>query len=140
MTGPRAMTGPGGGRAPSAAELSVLADQALATIPAALRVRVQGVAILVEEFPDDATLEAMGLDSPFDLLGLYQGVPIGDKGVTAVAVDLDRIFLYRVPILSYWIEVDETLEDVVRNTLIHEIGHHFGLSDQDMDDIEDSED
>lgn len=127
------------GRAPSAADLQEIADRAFEAIPRALRDRVKGVAILIEDFPDDATLEEMRLESPFDLLGLYRGVPFGDRSVTGFSIDLDRIFLYRVPILAYWIEEDETLEDVVRNTLIHEIGHHFGLSDEDMERLEESE-
>ncbi len=133
------MTVPRLGRAPSAADLHAIAERAFATIPAGLRARVQGVAILIEDFPDDDVLDEMGLESPYDLLGLYQGVPFGDKGVGLVAHDVDRILLYRCPLLLHWIETDDTLDDIVRNTLIHEIGHHFGLSDDDMDRLEDSE-
>jgi len=124
------------GPAPSAGEIQAIADAALAAIPASLRRLVQGVAILIEEFPDDATLRDMGLESPYDLLGLYHGVALGQKGTGLVAHDVDRIFLYRGPLLFYWMESGETLEAIVRHVLIHEIGHHFGLSDADMEAIE----
>ncbi len=127
------------GPPPSAADLQAIADEAFATIPEPLRRRVRGVAILIDEFPDDETLEDLGLESPYDLLGLYQGVSLDQKSVTAPVHDIDRIFLYRAPLLLYWMESGEGLEDVVRNTLIHEIGHHFGLSDEDMARLEESE-
>jgi predicted Zn-dependent protease with MMP-like domain len=130
------MTRPPFGPPPSAADLQVLADAAFGGIPAVLRRLVQGVAILIEDFPDDATLKEMGVESPFDLLGLYQGVALAHKGTGLVAHDVDRIFLYRRPLLDYWCETGETLEAVVRHVLIHEIGHHFGLSDDDMEAIE----
>lgn len=130
------MTRPPFGPPPSAADLQAIADTAFAGIPAVLRRLVQGVAILIEDFPDDATLKEMGLESPFDLLGLYQGVALGHKGTGLVAHDVDRIFLYRRPLLDYWCETGETLEAIVRHVLIHEIGHHFGLSDDDMEAIE----
>lgn len=120
------------GPPPSEADLHAMADEAFATIPARLRDLVRGVAILIEEFPDDDTLEAMGLDSPYDLLGLYQGISLDQKSVTGVAHDVDRVFLYRAPLLLAWAESGDALEDLVRNTLIHEIGHHFGFSDDDM--------
>jgi predicted Zn-dependent protease with MMP-like domain len=78
----------------------------------------------------------MALESPFDLLGLYRGVPIGEKSVSAQPDDVDRIFLYRRPLLDYWCDSGETLSHVIRHVLIHEIGHHFGLSDEEMERIE----
>ena len=117
---------------PSAADIEAMARVALAEIPASLRAQAADVAILVTEFPDEETERAMGLETPFDLLGLYQGVSLDHKSVAGVADDLDRIFLYRRPLLDYWCETGVALEDLVRNTLIHEIGHHFGLSDDDM--------
>ncbi|MBM3584006.1 MAG: metallopeptidase family protein [Alphaproteobacteria bacterium] len=120
------------GPPPSDADLHALADGALAALPAAFRRLVQGVAILIEEFPAEDVIESMGLESGYDLLGLYQGVSLDQKSVTGVAHDVDRILLYRAPILLAWAEGEDALEDLVRNTLIHEIGHHFGLSDDDM--------
>jgi predicted Zn-dependent protease with MMP-like domain len=121
---------------PSAADIVEIARAALTDIPEELRRHVGGVAILVEEFPDDDTEEEMGLESPFDLLGLYQGVSLDRKSVSDAPDDLDRIFLYRRPLLDYWCETGESLEAIVRNTLIHEIGHHFGFSDEDMERFE----
>jgi len=128
----RTPPGPRFGPPPSLADIEAMARAALAEIPEPLRARAAGVAILVAEFPDAETERAMGLESPFDLLGLYQGVSLDRKGVHDVADDVDRIFLYRRPLLDYWCESGVDLEDLVRNTLIHEIGHHFGLSDEDM--------
>ncbi|MBT6094890.1 MAG: metallopeptidase family protein [Rhodospirillaceae bacterium] len=113
-----------------------MAEHALATIPEPLLGHLDGVVIRVEEFPDDDLQAELELASPFDLLGLYSGVSLADKSVAATPHDLDRIFLYRRPILDYWCETGEPLEHVVRHVLIHEVGHHFGLSDADMDRIE----
>ncbi len=98
---------------------------------------VRGVVIRVQDFPDDTTLDEMDLESPFDLLGLYHGVPVGHGSEFAPPrQDVDMIFLYRRPLLDYWCETGAPLADIVRNTLIHEIGHHFGYSDDDMEEIE----
>ncbi|HEY3918197.1 MAG TPA: metallopeptidase family protein [Stellaceae bacterium] len=121
---------------PSAADLETLAQQALATIPEELRRHVGDVVIRVEEFPDEETEEEMDLDSPFDLLGLYRGVALPRQSVLAPRNDVDMIFLYRRPLLDYWCETGEDLYAVVRHVLIHEIGHHFGFSDEDMERIE----
>ena len=88
------------------------------------------------EFPDPDTEQEMELESPFDLLGLYRGVSLDRKSVAHVPNDVDMIFLYRRPLLDYWCETGEDLGDLVRHLLIHEIGHHFGLSDEDMEAIE----
>lgn len=112
------------------------AESALAEIPAPLREQTQGIAILIEEFPDEETGREMGLGSPFDLLGLYSGVSLDQKSVAHTPDDQDRIFLYRQPILAYWCETGEDLAHLVRHVLIHEIGHHFGLSDADMEALE----
>ena len=121
---------------PSAADIEAIARAALAEIPEELRRHARDVVILVEEFPDEDVEREMGLESPFDLLGLYQGVSLDRKGVSDAPDDLDRVFLYRRPLLDYWCETGESLEALVRNTLIHEIGHHFGFSDDDMDRLE----
>jgi predicted Zn-dependent protease with MMP-like domain len=121
---------------PTLDDLSELAQQAFATIPAELRHHVDGVIIRVDEFPDEDTEREMELETPFDLLGLYRGVDIGHKATTTIANDVDMIFLYRRPLLDYWCETGEDLTQLVRHVLIHEIGHHFGLSDEDMERIE----
>jgi len=123
---------------PSAADIETLAQQALATIPEELRRHVGDVVIQVEEFPDEETEEEMDLDSPFDLLGLYRGVALPRQSVLAPRNQVDMIFLYRRPLLDYWCETGEDLYAVVRHVLIHEIGHHFGFSDDDMERIEDA--
>jgi predicted Zn-dependent protease with MMP-like domain len=116
--------------------IEALAHAALETIPKELRVKVAGVVFRVHDFPDDATCREMELVSPFDILGLYRGVPFGEKSVSDAPHDVDMIFLYRRPLLDYWCESGEDLEHLIRHVLIHEIGHHFGLSDADMDRIE----
>ncbi len=121
---------------PSLAELEALAQSALATIPDELKRHLGPVVIRLEDFPDEETEEEMGLDSPFDLLGLYRGVALPHKSVSSTSATIDMIFLYRRPILDYWCETGEDLAHVVRHVLIHEIGHHFGFSDDDMDRIE----
>ncbi|MBB4264731.1 metallopeptidase family protein [Roseospira visakhapatnamensis] len=123
-------------RPPSPADIETVAREALASIPAALRRHVEGVVIHVEAFPDDETCAEMELDSPWDLLGLYRGVALPEKSVAHAPQDLDMIFLYREPILAYWCETGEDLTHLIRHVLIHEVGHHFGLSDDDMEAIE----
>jgi predicted Zn-dependent protease with MMP-like domain len=121
---------------PNLDDIEAMAIAALATIPAVLRDKVQGVIIRVDEFPDEATEADMELESPFDILGLYRGVSLDQKSVDATPTDIDMIFLYRRPILDYWCETGEDLPHIVRHVLIHEIGHHFGFSDADMEAIE----
>ena len=124
---------------PSLVDIEELARQALDSIPHRLKRHLGPVVIQVEEFPDEETEAEMGLDSPFDILGLYRGVALPHKSVSDPRPDLDMIFLYRRPILDYWCETGEGLARLVRHVLIHEIGHHFGFSDEDMARIEDSE-
>ena len=124
------------GTPPTLADLEAAAREAFAGVPDRLRRFVGNVVIRVEDFPDDETLEDMDCESPFDLLGLYSGVDLTQKSVADVPQSLDMIFLYRRPILDYWCETGEDLTHVVRHVLIHEIGHHFGLSDDDMEHIE----
>ncbi len=121
---------------PDLADLEAYAREAFATIPAELRRYVGDVIVQVEEFPDDEVLDAMECESPFDLLGLYVGVDMPRRSVLDVPEDVDMIFLYRRPMLDYWCESGDDLVNVVRHVLIHEIGHHFGLSDEDMERIE----
>ena len=128
--------GAGGRTAPDSGVIEGIAAQAYETIHAVLRARADDVRIRVEEFPSEDVMREMALETPFDLLGLYQGVPFGEASVSDVHHDIDMIFLYRRPLLDYWVETGERLEDVVRHVLIHEIGHHFGFSDADMERIE----
>ncbi|HEX4111050.1 MAG TPA: metallopeptidase family protein [Stellaceae bacterium] len=121
---------------PSLALIETLARQAFAAIPPALARHATSVAIRVEDFPDEATEREMELDSPFDLLGLYRGTPLPGKSVMDPRPNIDMIFLYRRPILDYWCETAEPLDRLVRHVLIHEIGHHFGFSDADMERLE----
>ena len=123
-------------RPPSLADLEALAGRALAEIPGRFKRHLGQVVVRVEEFPDKETERAMRLDSPFDLLGLYRGVALPHKSVSDPQPGIDAIFLYRRPILDYWCETGEDLADVVRHIVIHEIGHHFGFSDEDMERIE----
>jgi len=122
--------------APSIEDIEAIAAEALATIPCEFRQHVGNVRIQVDDFPDEEVEKTMELDTPFDLLGLYQGVSMKERGASHIANDIDRIFLYRRPILDFWCESGEDLAHIVRHVLIHEIGHHFGLSDDDMDAIE----
>jgi predicted Zn-dependent protease with MMP-like domain len=126
--------------APSLADIEALADHALGEIPPELRAMAAGVIIRVEDFPDEATCAEMDLDSPYELLGLYRGTSLTEKSVGDVATDVDMVFLYRRPILDEWCETGERLGDLVRNVLIHEIGHHFGLSDAQMEALEAADD
>jgi predicted Zn-dependent protease with MMP-like domain len=124
---------------PSPAEIELLAERALGTIPLELKLQLGNVVIQVEEFPDEETEAAMDLESPFDILGLYRGVALPHKSVSDPRPNPDMIFLYRRPILDYWCESGEDLGHLVRHVLIHEIGHHFGFSDEDMERIESSD-
>ncbi len=121
---------------PSLEDMEAMAAEAFATIPAELRQNVANVVIQIADFPDDEIMRDMDLETPFDLLGLYQGVDLARKSVADVAQQMDMVFLYRRPILEYWCETGEDLMHVIRHVLIHEIGHHFGLSDEDMERIE----
>ena len=125
-------------RAPSLGDIETLAARALDTIPGELKAHLGPLVIRVDEFPDEETEEAMELESPFDILGLYRGVALPHKSVTDPSAQIDMVFLYRRPILDYWCETGEDLAAVVRHVLIHEIGHHLGFSDEDMERIEEA--
>ena len=127
-------------RAPTLADFEVMADEALGLIPAELRRLAADVVIRIEDFPDEETGREMDLESPFDLLGLYRGIALTDKSVLDPGGEPDIVFLYRRPILDYWCETGEDLVHLIRHVLIHEIGHHFGFSDADMDALEEMAD
>ena len=122
--------------APSLADIEALATSALESIPAELKQHLGPLVVRVDEFPDEETEMAMELESPFDILGLYRGVALPHQSVSSPRTEIDMVFLYRRPILDYWCESGDDLGAVVRHVLIHEIGHHFGFSDADMERIE----
>jgi predicted Zn-dependent protease with MMP-like domain len=122
--------------APTLAEIDAMAREALASLPAELKQFTTDVVLQVEDFPSDEVCEEMDLETPFDILGLYQGISLADKRTDASGTLPDMVFLYRRPILDYWCESGEDLAHVVRHVVIHEIGHHFGFSDETMEAIE----
>ena len=123
-------------KAPSLAELETMAHETFARLPRTFRDLCEGLIIRVDDFPTEEVLEEMGAQSEFDLLGLFQGVGLPHQSHQDIARLPNLIWLYRRPILDYWAEHDEALGWIVRHVLIHEIGHHFGLSDDDMERIE----
>ena len=124
---------------PTLVDIEEMARAALATIPVELRRHAAELVVRVEEFPDEEVEEEMELETPFDLLGLYRGVALTQKSVVHPGTHTDMVFLYRRPLLDYWCETGEDLADIVRHVLIHEIGHHFGFSDADMERLEDDD-
>lgn len=124
------------GRPPSLGEIEELAHRIFGELPEVFTSRCQGLAIRVLDFADDDTLAEMGIESPFELAGLYRGAPLTARGAADLRHQLDMVFLYRRALLDWWAEDDMDFEDLVRHVLIHEIGHHFGFSDDDMERIE----
>jgi predicted Zn-dependent protease with MMP-like domain len=123
-------------KAPSLAEMEAMAHDIFDRLPVTFRALCEGVILRVDDFPADDVLDELNADSEFDLLGLFQGVGLPFRSEQDVARLPNMIWLYRRPILDYWADHDETLGHIVRHVLIHEIGHHFGLSDHDMATIE----
>ena len=121
---------------PTLADIERLAQAAVEQLPPLFRDHLGSVLLLVEDFPDDEVIAEMELGSPFDILGLYQGRHIGMKGDEPSGALPDIIFLYRRPLLEEWAESGDSLERLVTHVLVHEVGHHFGLSDADMERIE----
>ena len=126
------------GQPPSAGEIEAIARQALERLPKPFADSLGDIVLLVQEFADDETLQAMGIDDPFELTGLYDGIPLTEQSVEQSGTLPERIFLYRRPILDEWAGGEEGLEHLVAHVLIHEVGHHFGLSDDDIHALEDS--
>jgi predicted Zn-dependent protease with MMP-like domain len=122
--------------APDADRIEALARAALAGLPEAFRRHLADVVLRVDELAEDDVLAELGIDDPFELTGLYTGRPIGDKSVSDLAAMPDMIHLYRRALLDEWIETSVSLEALVTHVVIHEVGHHFGLSDADMHALE----
>jgi len=124
--------------APSLADLEAMTANAYATLPQHFRNLCNDLVIQIDDFPNEDVLETMHCETEFDLLGLFQGVGLAQRGEDTSGLLPNVIWLYRRPILDYWAEHDDTLGAIVTHVLVHEIGHHFGLSDDDMQAIEDS--
>jgi predicted Zn-dependent protease with MMP-like domain len=122
--------------APTLGDIEALAMAAWDRLPSEFRALAQDVVIRVVDFAPDEVLEELAIESPYDLMGLYQGVALTQKGVLDPPREPDMIFLYRRALLDFWTEGEETLGQLVTHVLVHEIGHHFGLSDDDMEAIE----
>ena len=124
------------GGAPDADALFAMAEAALANMPAVFVPHIEGVVVSIEEFADDEVLASLDIEHPYELTGLYEGRPLTERSIGESGGRPDRVTLYRIPLLVEWIETGERLDTLVRHVLIHEIGHHFGLSDDDMERIE----
>ena len=123
--------------APGAPEIERLAEEALQRLPETFRRHLQDVVLQIQEFADEEVLDQLGIEDPFDLTGLYQGVDLASRSVMGPAPEASMVFLYRRPILDEWAEHGEiTLQELVTHVLVHEIGHHFGLSDAQIHAIE----
>jgi predicted Zn-dependent protease with MMP-like domain len=125
-------------KTPSLEDMEVLAREVFARLPAEFRARCEGLVIQVEDFAPDEVLDDMDIEDAFDLMGLFQGVGLPFRSESSPMQMPNMIWLYRRPILDYWAGHDETLGAVVAHVLVHEIGHHFGLSDEDMEAIEET--
>jgi predicted Zn-dependent protease with MMP-like domain len=122
--------------APDGAAIERLADAAVARLPEQFRRHLKGVVVRVEEFADEEVLRQLGIEDPFDLSGLYTGRPIGEQS-SMLSGELPAIIhLYRRPLLDEWAETGVSLEELVTHVIVHEVGHHFGFSDEDMHAIE----
>ena len=124
------------GPPPSLDDVAEMAEQALAAIPPRLARHIAGTGISVEEMPDDETLDELGIESAWDLTGLYRGTPLTQRSVADIAREPDLIVLYRQPILLEWVETGEDLFRLVRNVVVHEVAHHFGFSDAEIEALE----
>jgi len=123
-------------KAPSLEELEIIAERAFQRLPEKFRALCEGLVIRVDDFPTEEVMDELGAETEFDLLGLFQGVGLPFQSESAPTHMPNMVWLYRRPILDYWAEHDEMLGAIVTHVLVHEIGHHFGLSDDDMEEIE----
>ncbi len=126
------------GQAPDADAIEALARAAIARLPDVFRQYLGDIVLRVEEYADDETLDALGIEHPLDLSGLYRGRPVGEKSSYDSGALPDMIFLYRRALLDEWIESGETLEAIVSHVLVHEVGHHLGLSEANMHELKEA--
>ena len=126
------------GHPPSADEIEAVARHVLDSLPEPFAASLGDVVLLVEDFADEATLKDMGIEDPFELSGIYEGVPLTERSVSQSGTLPDTVRLFRRPILDEWADGEDTLEHLVAHVLIHEVGHHFGFSDDDMHALEES--
>lgn len=125
------------GSPPSADEIEAIARRVLESFPPPFATSIGDVVLLVEDFADDETLREMGIDDPFELSGIYEGIPLTERSVDQSGTLPETIRLFRRPIVDEWADGTDTLEHLVAHVLIHEVGHHFGFSDEDMHALED---
>jgi predicted Zn-dependent protease with MMP-like domain len=126
------------GTPPSAGEMEAIARRVLDSLPEPFAESLRDVVLLIEDFADEETLAAMDIEDPFDLTGIYEGIPVTERSVEHSGTMPDRIRLFRRPILDEWADGDDTLEHLVAHVLVHEVGHHFGLSDEAMHALEEA--
>ena len=124
--------------APSLAEIEAIAEEAYARLPDTFRKLCEGLVIHVDDFPSEEVMNEMECETEFDLLGLFQGVGLPFRSESAPEAMPNMVWLYRRPILDYWAEHEDSLGEIITHVLVHEIGHHFGLSDDDMQKIEEA--
>jgi predicted Zn-dependent protease with MMP-like domain len=124
--------------APDAAEIERLADEAIARMPETFRRHLEDVVLRVEEFAEEEVLEQFGIEDPFELTGLYSGRSLTQQSSSVSGELPPMIHLYRRPLLDEWVETGVSLEALIRHVIVHEAGHHFGFSDEDMHAIEDA--
>ena len=123
--------------APKSSQLESLAHETLAAMPPQFAAHLGDIVLVVEEWPSDELLDHFGMESPYELTGLYEGTPIGEKSVSDSGAMPDRIVLFRRPLLEEWVETGVALDALIAHVVVHEVGHHFGLSDADMHALED---
>jgi predicted Zn-dependent protease with MMP-like domain len=126
------------GLPPSAAEIEAIARDALERLPNPFAASVRELVLRVADFAEDEVLAEMGIDNPYELTGLYLGHPLTERSIDQPGRLPDQVFLYRLPILLEWAEGEDSLEHLVAHVLVHEVGHHFGLSDDDMHALEEA--
>ncbi len=124
--------------APDAAALERLGEEAIRSLPAHFRAHLTNVVLRVEEFADDEVLAGLGMEDPFELTGLYSGRPLAEQSSTISGELPPMIHLYRRPLLDEWVDTGVSLEDLITHVIVHEVGHHFGFSDEEMHAIEDA--